>query len=468
MKKRIALLLTLLLCFAGCADTTEVAATTTETTAQTVAITTIKTTSALTASESTTATSAEETVPKENLITVSEYNFKETIKPVLEKHGIFYNSMKYLGAMKIEKWCIVLADEDEKVNMFDVPTKAILMTEEEKAEISDLPYMGDPHYFIADNKLCIYDDYLKNGFSHLAYYEYDLSDGKKICEYTETYQLNGELENTTSENCTFTSFEEVHKKIIDCGGALYKAQYDLPETYSFGYLPNITAPTEKEQLAILENAFYGEWENKDRNEERNLTYQDCYFSFEHVCFPQCFMEIDEGYVLQYINGGVLECFFIKKINPSVMYSTYYDFNISGITIDESTVKYARKAEKHSKEVAPGKISPLGQIKLGSMLGKNFDVCLNNTLTGNGSYTDENGIEWIYDVGGYGLPFEERYLISCSESKCELAIRYFNKAEFVDFIDGNYKTEPATSYFVLTFKKGDEGWGCVDVKASQYE
>ncbi len=455
MKKRIALLLTALLCFNGCTNRAEITTTTTETAVQTVATTTIKTTTgALTTTELTT------TAPKEeNWITISEYDFEKAIKPVFEKHGIFYNDMKYLGAMKINKWCIVFADDDEKVSMFDVPTKAILMSEEEKTEISDLPYMGNPHYFIANNKLCIYDDYLKNGFSHLAYYEYDLLDGKKICEYTETYQLNGELENTTRENCSFTSFEEVHEVINDCGGVLYKAQYDLPETYLFGYLPHITAPTEEEQLEILENIFYGEWENKERNEERNLTYQDCYFSFANVCSPQCFMEIDEGYVLQYINGGVLECFFIQKINPSVMYSTYYDFNISGITIDESTVKYTRKAEKHSKEVSPGKISPLGQIKLSNMLGKNFDVCLNNTLTDSCSYTDENEIEWIYDIGGYGLPFEERYLVSYSESKCELAIRYFYKAELINFIDGNYETKPTTKYFVLTFEKDDEGWGC---------
>ena len=230
------------------------------------------------------------------------------------------------------------------------------------------------------------------------------------------------------------------------------------EVYLFDYHSfDEIAPSEKEQFEILENVFYGEWESDRIFNDKFFTYQNCYFDFAGACSPVCFMEINEGYVLPYIHGGVLECFFIKKDNLSVMYDPHYDFIIGGITIDENTTEYHKESYSYSKEISEGKLSSLGQMKLNSIIGGNFKECLNSTLADNPIFTDIDGTEWIYSLGDMGIPVEERYLVSYSEDKVELGIRHFKKSEYYAYIDGDYSVEPEEQYFVLVFEKTDGVW-----------
>ena len=268
---------------------------------------------------------------------------------------------------------------------------------------------------------------------------------------------------TTATTTTITTTTEKQTSTVSKESEITQATKDTPNTsesevYLFDYqsLYEI-APSEKEQFEILENVFYGEWESDRISNDKFFTYRNCYFDFAGACSPVCFMEINKGYVLPYIHGGVLECFFIKKDNLSVMYNPHYDFIIGGITIDENTTEYHKESYSCSKEILEGKLSSLGQMKLNSIIGGNFEECLNSTLSDNPIFTDADGIEWVYSLGSMGTPVEERYLVLYSEDKVELGIRHFKKSEYDAYIDGDYSIEPEERYFVLAFDKTDDVW-----------
>ncbi len=228
------------------------------------------------------------------------------------------------------------------------------------------------------------------------------------------------------------------------------------EVYLFDYHSfDEIAPSEKEQFEILENVFYGEWESDAS--EISLTYQDCYFDFAGACSPVCFMEIDEGYVLPHIVGGEVYCFFVNKNDISVMYNTHYDFIVGGITIDANTVEYHKESRLYSKEISKGLLSSLGQMKLNSIVGEDFQECLNHKLYNNRIFIDSNRTEWIDSLDTLGIPAEERYLVSYSEDKVELGIRYFNKSEYEAFIKGKFDDKPEEKILVLVFEKTDGAW-----------
>ena len=264
---------------------------------------------------------------------------------------------------------------------------------------------------------------------------------------------------TTTAKQSTTTTATVIEKVTTQSVQTTKGSNFAPESEIFLFDCSFKwmTPFEEEQLEMLENIFYGEWKADGKYEDKNLTYQNCYFDFAGFCSPSCFIETDEGYVLPYVSGGVLQCFFIKKSNISVMYDEYYDFGINGITIDEDTWKYHKSTEFCSKDISPGKLSSLGQIKLNSIIGGNFKECLNDKLNDSCAYIDSNGTEWIYSSGVMGIPPEERYLISYSENKVELAIRHFKKSEYYAYIDGDYSVKPEEQHFILTFEKINGEW-----------
>ena len=229
------------------------------------------------------------------------------------------------------------------------------------------------------------------------------------------------------------------------------------EVYLFDYHSfDEIAPSEEEQFEIFENVFYGEWKND--TSEISFTYQDCYFSFTNSCYPTRFMEIDDGYVLWYVGGGMRSCFFVNKADTSVMYQINdYAHFMDDIIIDENTAKYHKKSYSYSKEISEGKLSSLGQMKLNSIVGGNFEECLNGTLDEKPIFTDIDGTEWVYGLGTLGTPDQERYLVSYSEDKVELGIRHFKKSEYDAYMDMELDVEPEEQYFVLVFEKTDGVW-----------
>ncbi len=255
---------------------------------------------------------------------------------------------------------------------------------------------------------------------------------------------------TTAEKQTSASSKET--EVTKDNPNTPKSEVYLFDYHSFDEI----APSEEEQFEIFENVFYGEWES-DLG-DISFTYQDCYFLFTNSCDPTCLMEIDEGYVLPYIAGGVVCCFFVNKNDLSVMYNAEYDFIIGGITIREYAEGLHKSSHSYSKEISEGKLSSLGQMKLNSIIGGNFEECLNNTLDEKPIFTDIDGTEWIYGLGTYATPDEERrYLVSYSEDKVELGIRHFKKSEYDAYMDRELDGEPEEQYFVLVFEKTDGVW-----------
>ena len=269
-------------------------------------------------------------------------------------------------------------------------------------------------------------------------------------------------ETTVTTTATTAAITEKQTSVTSKESEITQATKDTPNTsesevYLFDYHSfDEIAPSDEEQFEIFENVFYGEWES-DLG-DISFTYQDCYFLFTNSCDPTCLMEIDEGYVLPYIAGGVVCCFFVNKNDLSVMYNAEYDFSIGGITIREYAEGLHKSSHSYSKEISEGKLSSLGQMKLNSIIGGNFEECLNNTLDEKPIFTDIDGTEWIYGLGTYATPDEERrYLVSYSEDKVELGIRHFKKSEYDAYIDGDYSIEPEEQYFVLVFEKTDGVW-----------
>ena len=268
---------------------------------------------------------------------------------------------------------------------------------------------------------------------------------------------------TTTTTTTIATTTEKQTSATSKESEITQATKDTPNTsesevYLFDYYSfDEIAPSEKEQFEILENVFYGEWESDRIFNDIFFTYQDCYFSFTNSCYPTCLMEIDEGYVLPYIAGGVVCCFFVNKNDLSVMYNAEYDFIIGGITIDENTAEYHKSSHSYSKDISDGELSLLGQMKLNSIIGGNFEECLNGTLDEKPIFTDIDGTEWVYGLGTLGTPDQERYLVSYSDDKVELGIRHFKKSEYDAYMDGELDDEPEERYFVLVFEKIDGVW-----------
>ena len=272
-----------------------------------------------------------------------------------------------------------------------------------------------------------------------------------VATTTTTTTTTTTIATTTEKQTSSTSKETEITQATEDTPMTPKSEVYLFDYHSFDEI----APSEEEQFEIFENVFYGEWES-DLG-DISFTYQDCYFSFTNSCDPTCLMEIDEGYVLPYIAGGVVCCFFVNKNDLSVMYNAEYDFSIGGITIREYAEGLHKSSHSYSKEISEGKLSSLGQMKLNSIAGGNFEECLNGTLDEKPIFTDIDGTEWVYGLGTLGTPDQERYLVSYSEDKVELGIRHFKKSEYDAYMDMELDVEPEEQYFVLVFEKTDGVW-----------
>ncbi len=230
---------------------------------------------------------------------------------------------------------------------------------------------------------------------------------------------------------------------------------EAERVYVFDY-KELNTDTER-QFEILEKYFYGVWG------EISLTYQDSYFSFDGMRQPYSVSETDDVYLIPFIDGGVLSCMVIEKNAPDIMYCEAYDFEIGGVCIAESSHKRIR-TENDEPKLCEGQISLLGQMKLENKLGNTFTDSFNSVQ--DKPHTDKNGDTWVRG-GSLELPVEKRYLVTYTDDKVELAVRYFNKNEFDAYF--NYydipvgeredleQKAPTERYFILIFEKLGEAW-----------
>lgn len=107
----------------------------------------------------------------------------------------------------------------------------VILSENGTWRIDSLPYRGDLHFFIDENRLCIYDSYLQNGFDHFSYYEYDLTEEVRTGLYIEVHGLGNEEPYYECDGFEFHSAYEVAEHIAEKTDVLYRLQRYIYENH---------------------------------------------------------------------------------------------------------------------------------------------------------------------------------------------------------------------------------------------
>ena len=168
---------------------------------------------------------------------------------------------------------------------------------------------------------------------------------EKTAEITTTTTA----ETTVTTTATTAAITEKQTSLTSKETEITQATKDTPNTsesevYLFDYqsLYEI-APSEKEQFEILENVFYGEWESDRISNDKFFTYRNCYFDFAGACSLVCFMEIDKGYVLPYICGGVFAAaYFLSAAANYFFAAAYPNFAVKSSSSFSHRAAYIRR------------------------------------------------------------------------------------------------------------------------------
>lgn len=107
----------------------------------------------------------------------------------------------------------------------------VILSENGTWRIDSLPYRGNLHFFIDENRLCIYDSYLHNGFDHFSYYEYDLTEEARTGLYIEVRGLGNEEPYYECDGFDFHSAYEAAEHIAAKTGVLYRLQRYIYENH---------------------------------------------------------------------------------------------------------------------------------------------------------------------------------------------------------------------------------------------
>ena len=249
-----------------------------------------------------------------------------------------------------------------------------------------------------------------------------------------------------------------------------------------------TLITGNSALKILEERFYGTWKRTPATggdydtltfaynygyDERNLMGFD--FDFEGFHRPFAIGETDDIWYMECINSGESEVFVIEKGEPKVMYCTgliYYNGydNSPAVDLSEDWVsRYEYEETLIDTTVRPGEISVLGQDKLFSIYGEDFERVLHENI--NSGLRGDYGRHYI--TGDDMMTAKSRrYLVSRDENSVTLGIRFYEQNEYemymnheypvgddgVEVLDDNDEPQPPTEYyFAVTFRKRENGW-----------
>lgn len=155
--------------------------------------------------------------------TVEEYGALDPNLPAVLK-----GDEKCVGYAKIDNF-IVLDIGDGFMWGPDYPL--VILSENGTWRIDSLPYRGDLHFFISENRLCIYDSYLQNGFDHFSYYEYDLTEEARTGLYIEVHGLGNEEPYYECDGFEFRSAYEVAEYIAEKTDVLYRLQRYIYENH---------------------------------------------------------------------------------------------------------------------------------------------------------------------------------------------------------------------------------------------
>lgn len=245
--------------------------------------------------------------------------------------------------------------------------------------------------------------------------------------------------------------------------------------------------TSDEAIKILEDNFYGTWKRTTATggdydtltfaynydyDKRNLMGFD--FDFEGFHRPFAIGETDDIWYMECINSGESEVFVIEKSEPKVMYCTgliYYNGFDSSPAVDLSedwVSRYEYEETLIDTTVRPGEISVLGQDKLFSIYGEDFERVLHENI--NSGFRGDYGRHYI--TGDDMMTAKSRrYLVSRGENSVTLGIRFYEQTEYesylnyeypadddgVEVLDDNDEPQPPTEhYFAVTFTKDENG------------
>lgn len=146
----------------------------------------------------------------------------------LDLSAVLKGDEKCVGYAKIDNF-IVLDIGDGFMWGPDYPLA--ILSENGSWRIDSLPYRGDLHFFIDENRLCIYDSYLHNGFDHFSYYEYDLTEEVRTGLYIEVHGLGDEEPYYECDGFEFNSAYEVAEHIAGKTDVLYRLQRYIYENH---------------------------------------------------------------------------------------------------------------------------------------------------------------------------------------------------------------------------------------------
>jgi hypothetical protein len=211
--------------------------------------------------------------------------------------------------------------------------------------------------------------------------------------------------------------------------------------------------TSDKAISILEDHFYGEWDQSDDDELiLPFTYESSPFDFEGFHRPLCFAETEDIWYMLCINSGESEIFVIEKSDPDVMYQTglsYYNGYGSTPVVDlgaDMGIKYTRETEIVDIELPTGEISLLAEYKLFNMYGENFEKFYKETL--NNGITNEFGVSFVTgdDMMTAGT---DRYLDEYRDNFVKVGVRFFAADEYNDYLEKG-TAAPGQQWFALMF------------------
>lgn len=146
----------------------------------------------------------------------------------LDLSAVLKGDEKCVGYAKIDSFTVLDIGDGF---MWGPDYPLVILSENGTWRIASLPYRGDLHFFIDENRLCIYDSYLQNGFDHFSYYEYDLTEEARTGLYIEVHGLGNEEPYYECDGFEFHSAYEVAEHIAEKTDVLYRLQRYIYENH---------------------------------------------------------------------------------------------------------------------------------------------------------------------------------------------------------------------------------------------
>lgn len=211
--------------------------------------------------------------------------------------------------------------------------------------------------------------------------------------------------------------------------------------------------TLSEQVSIIEDVFYGEWESTDTGTFL-MTYTGDHLNpdWSNVNYA---VEKEDGWYLMETSGGCGQLYFVSKEDPETIYY-YMDVTNEDIVKNSYYAVYKLKSRgSKDRSISTGVISNIAMDKLEDMYGVDIWTVAPNELTYDGiDYT------WVQSsmFWGYGNVYLNELP---SEDKIVFSRRYVENGIY----DSEYyEMYPRMRYFTFTTEKIDGEWTITDTAA----